>query len=185
MISTTSTLPTALIFDCDGTLANTLPVHFHAWSTTFQTYGVTIAEDWFYRHCGVSAVEMIELFNRSFGYQLDASQVNQDRQQRYRSLISAVKEIKVVADIARAHYNVVPMAVASGGERSLLEATLNAIGLRNLFDVVVSVNDVAQGKPAPDLFLLAAQRLQVTPADCLVYEDSVQGLEAARLAGID
>ena len=95
-----------------------------------------------------------------------------------------MKEINEGADIARAHYEKVPMAVASGGDLSLVELTLNVLNLRPLFDTVVAVNDVAFGKPAPDIFLLAAQRLGMSPSDCIIYEDSDGGIEAASRAGM-
>lgn len=99
-------------------------------------------------------------------------------------MINTVKEVQAVAEVARSHYGKVPMAVASGGEMTVLEATLNNVRLRNLFDVVVSIDDVERGKPEPDIFLLAAQRLGTAPEDCIVYEDSDAGLEAARRAGM-
>jgi HAD superfamily hydrolase (TIGR01509 family) len=95
-----------------------------------------------------------------------------------------IKEIQAIAEIVRTHYGKVPMAVASGGERSVLEATLDSIKLRNFFGTIVSIDDVERGKPEPDIFLLASQRLGVAPEDCIVYEDSDGGLEAARRAGM-
>jgi beta-phosphoglucomutase family hydrolase len=174
----------ALIFDCDGTLADTLPVHFQAWSASLQAAGANISQNWYYQHCGISAEEMLQIFKDLFGYQFDSQLINVSRQKHYKSLINTIKEIQAVAEVARSHYGKVPMAVASGGERVVLEATLNNIGLHNLFDVIVSVDDVKNGKPEPDVFLLASQRLGVAPEDCIVYEDSDQGLEAARRAGM-
>jgi beta-phosphoglucomutase-like phosphatase (HAD superfamily) len=103
--STTSITPappyTALIFDCDGTLADTLPVHFQTWSVTLKSFGVDLTEEWFYKHCATSAVEMIQLLNTLFDYQLDTGLVNIDRQRRYQSLIQTIKEIQAVAEIVR------------------------------------------------------------------------------------
>lgn len=174
----------ALIFDCDGTLADTLPVHFQTWTESLREFGATLTEEWFYERSGTSAIELIQLLNSTFSYELDETLLNADRQHRYQALIHNVKEIQAVADIARTHKGRVPMAVASGGTRSLVEATLEAIGLSTLFDTVVTVEDVVQGKPAPDIFLLAAKRLGVAPSDCIVYEDSDGGLEAACRAGM-
>ena len=174
----------ALIFDCDGTLADTLPVHFQTWVTSLQAVGVDISKDWYYKYCGTSAEEMLQLLMDLSDYQFDTVPVIAERQALYRSLISTVKEVQAVADIVRAHHSKIPMAVASGGERAVLEATLDNINLRQFFDVVVSVDDVEKGKPEPEIFLLASQKLGVAPQDCIVYEDSNEGLEAARRAGM-
>ena len=174
----------ALIFDCDGTLADTLPVHFQTWSTSLQAVGADISRDWYYKYCGTSAEEMLQILKNLFGYQFDSASVIAERQRHYQSLINTVKEVQAVAEIVRNHYSKIPMAVASGGERAVLEATLNTINLRDFFDVVVSIDDVEKGKPEPDIFLLASQRLGVAPQNCIVYEDSDGGLEAARRAGM-
>jgi beta-phosphoglucomutase family hydrolase len=169
----------ALIFDCDGTLADTLPIHFQTWLNALNSVGADISRDWYYQHCGISAVEMLQIFKQVFGYKFDLETVLTARQRHYHSLIHAVKEVQAVAQIVHHHYGRVPMAVASGGERTVLEATLTAIKLRDFFDAIVSIHDVKHGKPQPDLFLLAAQKLGVAPQDCIVYEDSDSGLEAA------
>lgn len=174
----------ALIFDCDGTLANTLPVHFQAWSASLNKFGASLSEEWFYQNCGTSALEMIKLLNSQFCYQLDSTLVNVERKKIYQSMIHAVQEIQEVAEIARANYGKVTMAVASGGDGAIVQATLKVLKLHKLFDTVVSVDDVNRGKPEPDIFLLAAKRLGVAPEDCMVYEDSDSGLEAAQRAGM-
>jgi beta-phosphoglucomutase family hydrolase len=174
----------ALIFDCDGTLADTLPVHFKTWTAALQAVGADISKDWYYKYCGTSAEEMLQILKSLYEYQFDSESVIANRQKHYQSLINTVKEVRAVAEIVRSHHGKMPLAVASGGERIVLEATLNNINLRNFFDVVVSIDDVAKGKPEPDIFLLAAQRLGVAPQDCIVYEDSDGGLEAALRAGM-
>jgi beta-phosphoglucomutase family hydrolase len=174
----------ALIFDCDGTLADTLPVHFKTWTAALQAIGANISKDWYYKYCGTSAEEMLQILKSFYGYQFDSESVIAKRQKHYQSLINTVKEVRAVAEIVRSHHGKIPLAVASGGERIVLEATLNNISLRQFFDVVVSIDDVEKGKPEPDIFLLAAQRLGVAPQDCIVYEDSDGGLEAARRAGM-
>lgn len=174
----------ALIFDCDGTLADTLPVHFQTWSTSLKAVGADISQEWYYQYCGTSAREMLQLLKDLFGYEFESESVIAARQKHYRTLIHTVKEIQAIAEIVRTHYGKVPMAVASGGERSVLEATLDSIKLRNFFDTIVSIDDVERGKPEPDIFLLASQHLGVAPEDCIVYEDSDGGLEAARRAGM-
>jgi len=127
---------------------------------------------------------MLTQFNRQFGYALDVDAVNRSRQQQFYHLVSQIRPIEPIAAIAREQAGKLPIALASGGDRTVVEATLDAIAMRQKFAAIVCRNDVQRGKPAPDIFLLAAERLGVAPADCLVYEDSDTGLEAARRAGM-
>jgi beta-phosphoglucomutase-like phosphatase (HAD superfamily) len=173
----------ALIFDCDGTLADTMPGPFRSWSATLQSFGAHMSEQQFYALAGVPAAEIIALLNREHGYNLDVEIVARERERHYADLDLASAEIKVVADIARANTHL-PMAVASGNLRPVVDKTLKSAGLLHLFSTIVTAEDVQHGKPAPDVFLLAAQRLGVAPADCVVYEDADLGLEAARRAGM-
>ena len=174
----------ALVFDCDGTLADTLPVQFQTWFAALKAVGAEISRDWYYQDCGTSAEEMLQILKITFGYDFDTTAVIVERQQHYQTLNSTIKEVTAVADLVRHHYSKVSMAVASGGERSVLEATLKTIKLRPFFNTIVSIDDVEKGKPEPDIFLLASQRLNVAPQDCIVYEDTETGLEAARRAGM-
>lgn len=127
---------------------------------------------------------MLEIFKDLFGYQFESKSVIAQRQHHYQSLINTVKEVQAVAEIVRAHYGKVPITVASGGERVVLEATLDTIKLGNFFNAVVSIDDVEKGKSEQDIFLLASQRLGVAPKNRIVYEDRDGGLEAARRAGM-
>jgi len=174
----------ALIFDCDGTLADTMPGHFAAWVAALRAGGGDITEERFYQNAGVTSAAIIEALNRDFGYALDIPATVEAKEKMYVEGLHEIVEISAVADIARAHAGKIPMAVASGGLRSVVHATLDAIGLRPLFDAVVTAEDVVHGKPAPDIFLRAAELLGVAPEDCIVYEDGDPGIVAARAAGM-
>ncbi len=174
----------ALIFDCDGTLADTMPSHYKAWRAALQARNADLEEAMFYSMAGWPTSDIIQRLNRDFGYALDIDETHHDKEARYlQSLVSAL-EITAVADIARANHGRVPMAVASGGIRPVVLQTLEAVGLRSLFEIVVSADDVAHGKPAPDMFLLAAEKMGVAPEGCVVYEDGEPGIEAAHVAGM-
>ncbi len=174
----------ALIFDCDGTLADTLPIHYKAWSETLRLFGVEITPEWYQQRAGVSTVELIQLLNHTLDCQLDVAQVKAEKQRRYREQIASIKPIPSVVEVVRYHQGKLPMAIASGGGRSIVEATLNAIQMLDVFEAVITIEDVARGKPEPDLFLFAAEHLGKSPEDCVVYEDSQAGVEAARRAGM-
>jgi len=174
----------ALIFDCDGTLADTMPAHFAAWNAALRSFGAEITEKRFYELGGVPSAAIIEILNRENGYTLDVPRTVEEKERRYTEGLHVVEEIKAVTDIARAHYGKVPMAVASGGLRGIVHQTLDNLGITSLFDTVVTADDVTHGKPAPDMFLLAANRLGVAPADCIVYEDGEPGIIAAGAAGM-
>lgn len=174
----------AVIFDCDGTLADTMPRHFAAWVAALRAGGGDITEERFYQNAGVTSAAIIDALNRDFGYALDIEETVRVKEQMYVEGLHEVEEITAVADIARAHAGLVPMAVASGGLRSVVHATLDAVGLRPLFQAIVTAEDVVHGKPAPDIFLHAAALLGVAPTDCIVYEDGDPGIVAARAAGM-
>jgi HAD superfamily hydrolase (TIGR01509 family) len=174
----------ALIFDCDGTLADTLPNHFRSWILALRLFGADFDEDHFYSMSGMTTNATIEALNEEFGYGLDVRQTHDEKENRYKEMIASVREIKAVADVVRAYHGRVPLAVATGATRDVVEATLAATGLRSYFSVVVTADDVVNGKPAPDTYLLAAERLGVAPSECVVYEDAEMGLESARRAGM-
>ena len=174
----------ALIFDCDGTLADTMPTHVKAWVATYQSFGIDITEQPFFDMGGLPNRAIIETLNEKFGYDLEVEATQSAKEQRFMEVLHTIEEIKAVSDIARQYHQKVPMAVASSGLGRIVYQTLTTTKLFDLFDTVVTADDVIHGKPAPDLFLLAAERLGVAPEDCIVYEDGDPGLEAAARAGM-
>lgn len=174
----------ALIFDCDGTLADTPRLHFAAWRAALAPVGVELPESWYLARVGLSRLELLRQVQRDYACELEVAEVSAAQARHFCVGLHTVQAVDVVADVARRHVGTVPMAVASGGEREIVEATLETTGLRHLFNTVVTINDVRRGKPAPDLVLEAALRLGVEPESCVVYEDSDEGLEAGRRAGM-
>ena len=178
----------ALIFDCDGTLADTMPAHYLAWQVVLAGTGLVLEETRFYALAGVPTPRIAELIvaERAPGVApRDAGQLASDKEREYRERVTEVAPIEKVVAIARAgRARGLPMAVASGSHRALVESTLAAVGLSDWFQAIVAAEDVVHPKPAPDVFLEAARRLGVSPADCTVYEDADLGLEAARRAGM-
>ncbi|MEO8269931.1 MAG: HAD family phosphatase [Aureliella sp.] len=175
----------ALIFDCDGTLADTMPTHYSAWTWMLDQYGIPFPEEKFYGFAGKPTELIIRLLAEETGVAVhDVSAMSKLKEQRYVELIDAVTPIQVVLDIATRHRDHLPMAVASGGEGYVVAKTLEAIGLGDWFKVVVAAEDTERHKPEPDVFLEAARRLDVDPTGCVVFEDSDLGLLAAERAGM-
>jgi beta-phosphoglucomutase family hydrolase len=174
------------IFDCDGTLADTMPLHFRAWTRIVGELGGSFSEESFYQTGGKPTVQILEMLRDEHRLRVDDVQKVAERKEEYfLELIHEVKPIDAVVEIARQWSGIKPLAVASGGFHRQIELTLDALGIRSLFTAVVCVEDYARGKPFPDPFLEAARRLKVPPADCVVFEDSMLGVEAAAAAGME
>ena len=174
------------IFDCDGTLADTMPLHFRAWTRIVRELGGSFSEESFYQTGGKPTVQILEMLRDEHGLRVDDLQKVAERKEEYfLELIHEVKPIDAVVEIARRWSGIKPLAVASGGFHRQIELTLDALGIRSLFTAVVCVEDYARGKPFPDPFLEAARRLKVAPEDCVVFEDSILGVQAAAAAGME
>ncbi|MFN3649437.1 MAG: HAD family hydrolase [Armatimonadota bacterium] len=172
------------IFDCDGTLADTMPLHFRAWSETLAAFDAHMPEQLFYDLGGVPTIDIVPILNRRFGYSLDPAEIAHRKENRYEELLPELTPVERVVELVREYHGRHPMAVASGGLRRLVDQTLEALKIAPLFDAVCTAEDVERGKPEPDLFLLAAERIGVPATECVVFEDSNLGLEAAHRAGM-
>jgi HAD superfamily hydrolase (TIGR01509 family) len=173
-----------LIFDCDGTLADTMALHYAAWEESFAARGLACPLEFLIRHNGKPTDQIVVQYNVEFNQNLDVERFTADKERRARARLDQARPLEPVAALARRHHGALPMAVVSGGTRANVERTLRAIGLRALFPVVLTADDGLPPKPAPDLFLEAARRLGVDPGDCQAFEDADAGLEAARRAGM-
>lgn len=173
-----------VIFDCDGTLADTMQLHYDAWVQTLEPRQVEFSEALFYQLGGVPTVDIVRYLNREFGHSLDPEGIAEAKEALYEELLPRAVPIEPVCALVREYHGQYPLAVASGGLRRLVEKTLDGLGLRHCFDAVCTAEDVERGKPNPDLFLLAAGKIGVPATECIVFEDSELGLEAARRAGM-
>jgi beta-phosphoglucomutase family hydrolase len=175
----------ALIFDCDGTLADTMPSHFVAWSQMVAEHGIAFTEQRFYELGGVPSDRIIAILSDESGVPVtDIPSMVAHKEHLYVRSIGAVRRIEEVCEVAERYHGVLPMAVASGGERAIVAQTLAAIGIDHLFAAVVGAEDTELHKPDPDPFLEAARRLGVAPEHCVVFEDTDLGLLAAQRAGM-
>jgi len=173
-----------LVFDCDGTLVDTMPAHFRAWSDAFAPHAIEFPVERFYGLAGVSSIAIIELLANEQGKVVDAGAIARDKDARYLALESHGAPIAPVAGIAKREQGRRRLGVASGNVTGLVRATLRDAGIEALFQAVVGSDRVERGKPAPDVFLLAASELGVAPDRCVAYEDGDLGLIAARDAGM-
>lgn len=177
----------AYIFDCDGTLIDSMPLHLEAWRAALAQHGFPPEEFTYAMHhqfAGMPGPAIVRELNSQFSTHLPPDEVEAAKLKWYLENHHAVKPVPAVVEIAKAQAGILPMAVASGSAAEIVRDGLKAIGILDLFQTIITPGDVTHGKPAPDMFLLAAQRLGVEPARCLVFEDGHLGIKAAHAAGM-
>lgn len=174
------------IFDNDGTLALSMGLHFEAWKQAYRKHGARfeLTREFAQSLAGVCMLETVRRVNQIFGEKLDPEKVVADQEEFYRAMLDRVPPNEPVVAFAREVASTKPVSVASGGVWETVTRTLSAIGLRDLFPIIVTMDQVKRGKPAPDLFLEAAKRMGVDPNRCLVIEDGELGMQAAKAAGM-
>ena len=155
--------PKDLIFDCDGTLADTMPLHWRAWQIVTQRHNLHFPEDRFYSLGGVPSRDILKMLAEEQGVTLDHIAVAHEKEETYLPLMAEVEPIHAVVEIAKANHGKIPMAVASGGTQQIIVQVLEHLKIRHLFDAVVTSEMVKNQKPAPDIFLEAARRIGVEP----------------------
>ena len=173
-----------LIFDCDGTLADTMTIHTHAWQETMKRFGHNCPVDFLQPFRGMPAEEIVIRFNRTFGTDFDVKAVSDAKNSMSYEKLKTVKSIMPVAKIALDYRGKLPMSVVSGGTRKNVLRTLEAIGMADFFEAVITADDGFKPKPHPQMFIEAANQMHVVPELCEVFEDGDPGLEAARAAGM-
>jgi HAD superfamily hydrolase (TIGR01509 family) len=174
----------AYLFDCDGTIADSMPLHYRAWKQALGEWNCTFDEDLFYSWGGRPTREIIALLNSMQGLNMPIEAVGERKENLYFEMLPQLKPIPEVVEHVEAQFGRIPMAVVSGGRRAAVERAIGALGLLDRFQTVVGSDEYEQGKPAPDAYLLAAERLGVSPRNCLVFEDTDLGIEAATAAGM-
>jgi HAD superfamily hydrolase (TIGR01509 family) len=176
----------AVVFDCDGTLVDSMPAHFEAWCEALALYGAggVFREDVFLAMGGRPTRDIVVELNDEYDLRLDPEAVAFAKREAFLKRLNTVTLIDEVAAFAESLRGKVPMAIASGGSRMVVEKTLRIVGVSDWFDEVITADDVAEGKPAPDIFIKAARLLGVAPAKCLALEDAPAGIVAAQRAGM-
>ena len=173
-----------LIFDCDGTLVDSMPLHYLAWKQAMEAVNIHFPEEQFYSFSGMPTVTIIETLAKEQNVTCDAKATAEIKERLFLEKIESLEPIHNVIEIVRREKGHRKLAVASGGWKDIINRSLTAVGLNGMFDAIVGADEVQHGKPAPDIFLTAAQRLNLKPAECLVYEDGDLGIQAATAAGM-
>jgi len=173
-----------LIFDLDGTLADTMPIHFIAWKNAAAKYGIDFTTDLFSQLAGIPLYPTVEKLNQIFGKNIDPKEMGDLKEEEFENNMHLTSEVKVVTDLVREYHGKIPMAVGTGGSRRLSLKSLDIIGLGGFFDILVTSEDVSNFKPHPETFLKCAELMGVAPSDCEVFEDGLLGIQAARTAGM-
>ncbi len=174
----------ALIFDLDGTLADTMPIHFLAYKNILVEYGIDFTPEIFATLAGIPAVGTIEKLNEMYGTKMNAEEVGHFKEQEYEKIMHKMKPVQPVIELVEKYNGKMPMAVGTGGYKRLAWKTMHILGLEKYFDILVSTEDVARSKPFPDTFLKCAELMGVEPSVCEVFEDGEPGIQAAGAAGM-
>ena len=174
----------AYLFDCDGTIADSMPLHYIAWKKALAEWNCTYEEGLFYSWGGKPVRDIIADLNAMQGLNMPVEALAERKEGYYLEQLPNLKVIPEVLEHIEAQRGHIPLAVVSGSRRSSVTGSLGILGLLDRFDTIVAAEDYKNGKPAPDCFLLAAERLGVAPADCLVFEDTDLGIQAATAAGM-
>jgi HAD superfamily hydrolase (TIGR01509 family) len=174
----------AYLFDCDGTIADSMPLHYIAWKQALGEWGCSFDENLFYEWGGMPAAEIISTLNRMNGLCMPVHTVAEHKENLYFEQLPQLLPVPEVLQIIEAEHGRIPFAVVSGGRRNSVTSSLTTLGLMDRFVTIVGAEDYTNGKPAPDAYLIAAKRLGVAPKDCLVFEDTDMGIQAATAAGM-
>jgi len=174
----------AYLFDCDGTIADSMPLHYVAWKQALGEWGCAFPEDIFYAWGGLPAAEIIAKLGAQQGLAMPVEDVAHRKEALYYELLPQLRAVPEVLEQIDLSHGKIPFAVVSGSTRESVTRSLEVLGILDRFDALVCAGDYAKGKPDPEPFLVAADRLGVAPRDCLVFEDTQMGIQAATAAGM-
>jgi beta-phosphoglucomutase family hydrolase len=174
----------AYLFDCDGTIADSMPLHYLAWKTALAEWNCSFDEQLFYAWGGIPVAEIISLLNKRDGLSMPVEGVSSRKENLYLEMLPKLKAVPEVVEHIEAQHGRIPFAVVSGSTRDSVTASLTSLQLLDRFDTLVCAGEYEKGKPDPEAFLLAASKLGVAPETCLVFEDTDLGIQAAKAAGM-
>jgi beta-phosphoglucomutase-like phosphatase (HAD superfamily) len=174
----------AFLFDCDGTIVDSMPLHYAAWSKALAEWKCELSEKLFYAWGGMPIVEIISKLNERQRLKMPGNEVSRRKEELYLESVSQLKAVPEVLQCIESNFGRIPFAVVSGSTRDSVVASLSTLNLLDRFDILVCAGEYANSKPDPEAFLLAAEKLRVAPNSCLVFEDTEMGIQAATAAGM-
>ena len=174
----------AYLFDCDGTIVDSMPLHYVAWKKVLSQWGCEFGEELFYSWGGMPVAEIIAALNVRSGLAMPVDEVMRRKEAMYYEILPQLKAVPEVLEHIQTSYGKIPFAVVSGSTRDSVTRSLKTLGILDRFDTLVCAGDYTKSKPNPEPFLIAAERLGVKPEDCLVFEDTEMGIQAATAAGM-
>jgi len=173
-----------LIFDLDGTIANTMQNHFVSWRKAVLPYGIDFNAELFMKLTGTPQKATIEILNDLFGTKMNPNEVGAAKSTHFKSSVHLTEEIHVVTSVVRKYHTILPMPIGTGSTKKGAQKTLEIINMKKYFDIVITADDVLNFKPHPETFLKCAERMGIKPQDCIVFEDGILGIQAAEEAGM-
>ena len=174
----------SLIFDCDGTLVDSMPLHMKAWENSFNEFGEYYDRELLYSLKGMKETEIIDVYNSKHGRSINKEKIVIAKHKYFMNNIDSVKPIKSIVEIAEYYYKKIPLAVVSGSVKNIVHAELNVLKIFHLFNHIITADDPFKPKPSPEVFIAAADMMKIEPENCLVLEDGDAGLKAASKAGM-
>ena len=174
----------AYLFDCDGTIVDSMPLHYVAWKKALGEWNCEFSEELFYAWGGRPTGEIIATLNEKHELSMPVESVARRKEEFYFAMLPELKVVPEVLEHIEAQHGRIPFAVVSGSARDSVTASLEALKLLDRFDTLVCAGEYTKSKPDPEAFLLAASRLGVAPKSCLVFEDTDMGIQAATAAGM-
>ena len=174
----------AYLFDCDGTIADSMPLHYIAWKKALGEWNCEFDEKLFYAWGGTPIAEIISTLNEKHGLRMPVETVAHRKEEFYFELLPQLKVVPEVLEHIEAEHGRIPFAVVSGSTRDSVIASLTSLNLLDRFNTLVCAGDYKKSKPDPEPFLVAASRLGIAPEACLVFEDTDMGIAAATAAGM-
>tara|TARA_R110001583_G_scaffold21685_7_gene82123 strand:- start:2071 stop:2673 length:603 start_codon:yes stop_codon:yes gene_type:complete len=173
-----------LIFDLDGTVANTMQNHFLSWREAVLPYGIDFNAELFKSLTGKPREATILKLNELFGTNMDPFVVGKIKGETFKKMVNETKEISIVADVVRKYHTVLPMSIGTGSTKNGAKKTLEVIKMQHFFDIIITADDIKNPKPHPETFLKCAELMGIAPKDCVVFEDGILGMQAAEEAGM-
>ncbi|MFH0832450.1 MAG: HAD family phosphatase [Candidatus Aenigmatarchaeota archaeon] len=175
----------AAIFDMDGLLIDSEPMHFAAWKSVYENHGLTLTEDEYPQFVGTGDITVGIYAASRFKLAINPENLVEEKKRIYLDLIKGIKFVEGAVPLIKSfRSNKIKTAIATSYWRNIIDSIMKPNGYGELFDLVVCGDDVKEVKPSPEIYILAAKKLAVEPRECIALEDSRSGVLAAKAAGI-